>query len=582
MADTANVSRQSAGQEQTEIDLLQILYGVRRNWIALVLAMVIFGGLFGAYNYFFVTQLYSSTATIFILNTDTVVSLTDLQLSDKINGDYQLIIKGRAVANRVIENLELKMNYRQLQKMISVSNPSGTHALEITVKTSSADAAIAIVNEVMNVSIEEIHNVLDTTEPSVMDVGAAETVVKVDKGLLKYTMIGALLGAMLVVAIVAIKIIMDNTIKDEDDVEQHLGIATLSSIPYYEVTDVASKNKDVSFAREPGKKYVLPIVQEVNYDTNEAISTLRTNMLLSGYGKKVFMFTSMVPNEGKSFITYQLSRNIAEMKKKVVFLDCDIRNSVIRKKMGLKKKVSGVTEYLCGQAELADVVYGTDSETFDIIFTGATAPNPTDLFESERFEKLIQELRGLYDYVIIDTAPLGMVIDAAVIAKKSDGAIIVLEAGKDDYRNALHMKKQLEVTDVDIIGAVLNKINIGKNIYGYGYGYGRYGYGKYGYGKYGKYGKYGGYGYGYGPKNEKEDAKNSKAKKPAIDTKKTDAADTKKPTEVKKTPVADSGKTYAETKKIAPATVRKPADEVKKSVDAVRPPARTDMKDSDK
>ncbi|MCR5743023.1 MAG: polysaccharide biosynthesis tyrosine autokinase [Lachnospiraceae bacterium] len=531
-------------EEETEIDLLEILYAMRKNWLIILLSALLFAGVFGVYNYFFVTQLYSSTSTIFIINTDTVISVSDLQLSNQISGDYQLIIKGRAVANKVIENLELNMTYSQLQKLISVSNPDDTHAIQITVKTSSADAAVAIVNEVTNVSINEIHNVLDTTEPSIMDVGAAESVVVVDKGLKKYVAVGALLGIFLVVAILVIKIVMDNTIKSEDDVEKHLGLPTLSNVPYHEVTEVSPKDKEETFVRLPDKKYVRPIIQELNFDTNEALSTLRTNMILSGYDKKVFMFTSVIPNEGKSFITYQLARNIAEMKKKVVFLDCDIRNSVMRRKLGFKKKATGLSEYLCGQAEAADIVYGTDLEFFDMVFTGATAPNPTDLFEGDRFDSLVASLREAYDYVIIDTAPLGMVIDAAVIAKKSDAAVIILESGKDDYRNVSHLKKQLEVTDVDIIGVVLNKVNIGNNNYGYGR------YGKYGYGKYGKYGY--GYGYGYGQKNA-EKAKSSTSAKPDADTVKKPGTKTKSTDAVKK-----------------PSTVKKSADTVKKTTESVK------------
>jgi capsular exopolysaccharide synthesis family protein len=480
--------------DDDEIDLLEIFYVLKKKIWLILFVGVLFAAVFGTYNRFFVTQLYKSTATIFIMDSNSVISLSDLQLSNAINGDYQLIIKGREVANKVIQNLGLEMDYRQLQSLITVSNPTDTHAIEITATTDSPDAAVVIANEVTNVSIKEISDVLDVSEPRTMEMGAAEAVVTVDKGFVKYTVMGFLLGALLVIGIYVIKVIFDTTVKDEDDVEKYFALPTLSAVPYHTVTESTDKN-DVPFARVPDKKYVRPIHQELNFDTVEALSTLRTNMFLSGYDKKVFMFTSLAPDEGKSFISYQLARNIAEMKKKVIFVDCDTRNSVLRRGLGLKKKVFGVTEYLCGQAELKDVIYGTDTECFDFLFSGTSAPNPTDLYESERFANMVAALKQSYDYVIIDTAPLGMVIDAAIIAKHCDGTVIVAESGRDDYRAVGRIVRQLSVTNVDIVGVVLNKINLNKNNY-----YGHYGYGhEYGYG----------YGYGYGQ------TENDKGKKKA-------------------------------------------------------------------
>lgn len=511
MTDNVLGSNNGRSTDDEEIDLLEIFYVLKKKIWLILLSGVLFAAVFGTYNHFFVTQLYSSTATIFIIDNSSMISLSDLQLSSALNGDYQLIITGREVANKVIENLGLDMNYRQLQSLITVTNPTDTHAIKITATTDTPDAAVVIANEVTNVSIQQIKNILDVKEPSTMEMGAAEAVQVVDKGFTKYIALGFLLGALLVIGIYVIKIIFDTTVKDEDDVEKYFALPTLSAVPFHTVTENTDK-VDETFVHVPDKKYVRPIRQELNFDIVEALSTLRTNMFLSGYDKKVFMFTSLAPNEGKSFISYQLARNIAEMKKKVIFVDCDTRNSVLRRGLGLKKKVSGVTEYLCGQAELKDVIYGTDTECFDFLFTGSSAPNPTDLYESQRFEDMIDALRQSYDYVIIDTAPLGAVIDAAVIAKHCDGTVVVAESGKDDYRAVGRIIRQLSVTNVDILGVVLNKINLNKNSYygHYGYGYGH----NYGYG----------YGYGYGhTENEKEKKKaagkkEKSAKKTATDT----------------------------------------------------------------
>ena len=121
----------------------------------------------------------------------------------------------------------------------------------------------------------------------------------------------------------------------------------------------------------------------------------------------------------------------------------------------------------------------------DIIIAGPVSPNPTELLSGRLFEQLLQSERDNYDYIIVDAPPLGSVIDAAIIAKHIDGAIIVVESGAISYKLAQNVKSQLEKSECRILGVVLNKMDLEKNGY-YGSYYGKY-YGK----NYGNYGDYG-------------------------------------------------------------------------------------------
>ena len=139
-----------------------------------------------------------------------------------------------------------------------------------------------------------------------------------------------------------------------------------------------------------------------------------------------------------------------------------------------------------------------------IAMAGPASPNPTELLSGEIFQKMIKSLREVYEYIIIDTAPLGLVIDAAIIAKECDGAIIVVEAGKIKYRQAQNVRDQIANSGCDVLGVVLNKVEGKHHKY-----YNRYSR----YGKYGKYGKYGGY-YGHDDEDgEKSDKKKKKKEK---------------------------------------------------------------------
>lgn len=219
------------------------------------------------------------------------------------------------------------------------------------------------------------------------------------------------------------------------------------------------------------QKVVLTDIRKKDYFYEEAIKTLRTNIQFTGKNVKTIMFTSCFPNEGKSDVTFQLCQEIGNMGKRVLLIDADIRKSAYVSRYRIKQKVNGLSQYLSGQLAKEFLIYQTNFLNVDIIFAGPMAPNPSELLEEEAFRELLAEVRTHYDYIIIDTPPVGSVIDAAIIAKESDGAVLVIESERVSYKVAQKAMEQLEKTGCKILGAVLNKVNIEKNKY-----YGKYDY----------------------------------------------------------------------------------------------------------
>ncbi len=239
--------------------------------------------------------------------------------------------------------------------------------------------------------------------------------------------------------------------------------------------------------------------KKFNYSVREAFKTLRTNFLFCGDNIKTVLITSCVKNEGKSTISLELSKSLALSDKKVLLIDADLRKSVFATRYTINTdSVVGLSEYLSGQVQYNDIIYATQNENLHMIFAGAVPPNPVELLGSAKFDELIKSTREIYDYVIIDAAPLGAVIDASAISAFVDGAILVITANEISYRFAQDVKIQLEKSNCKVLGAILNRIPMKSGSYYNNYYrkyYGRYK--KYGYGKYGKYGKYESY-YGYG------------------------------------------------------------------------------------
>ena len=189
----------------------------------------------------------------------------------------------------------------------------------------------------------------------------------------------------------------------------------------------------------------------------ESLRTLRTNIQFCGDDMKVIMFTSSIPNEGKSTVTVNLARSLSESGKSVLVIDTDMRKSVLMGRLKAKatedKQVNGLSHYLSGQKALPDVVYLTQMPRFCMIFAGPSVPNPTEILDKKYFEDLITFARKNFDYVLIDCAPIGAAIDAAVVAKYCDGAVLVMAQGASDRRMVLEAKKQLEVAGVKLLGA---------------------------------------------------------------------------------------------------------------------------------
>lgn len=215
-------------------------------------------------------------------------------------------------------------------------------------------------------------------------------------------------------------------------------------------------------------------IKKLGYAMNEAYKVLRTNISFCGEDVRTIMITSSVENEGKTYVAFNLANAFAQDEKKVLFIDGDIRKSILLTWLGVDKETVGLSHYLSGKADMENIIYESDIPGLDIIFTGPSAPNPAELLGKEKFSRLLEQKRAEYDYIIIDCPPLGTVIDAAIVAAHCDGAVFVVESGALSYHLIQHVKCQLEKSGCRILGTVLNKVDVFEKGYKYGRYYSRY------------------------------------------------------------------------------------------------------------
>lgn len=244
------------------------------------------------------------------------------------------------------------------------------------------------------------------------------------------------------------------------------------------------------------KKIELKNMEKLDYARNEAYKSLRTNIRFCGDDIQTILLTSCTPNEGKSTVSFNLAKALADDGKKVLLIDSDMRKSVLASRLGATekdgKKIFGLSHFLTGQNEIGEVLCNTDVSGLYMIFAGPEVPNPTELLGNDYFMQLMDAAKKQFDYIIIDAPPLGSVIDAAILTPVCDGAIMVVECNAISYRMAQTIKKQLSQTGVRLLGAILNKVDLKKGSYyqGYYHGYGYYKKAYKGYKGYGSYEKY--------------------------------------------------------------------------------------------
>ena len=200
----------------------------------------------------------------------------------------------------------------------------------------------------------------------------------------------------------------------------------------------------------------------LDYASKESINTLCTNLSFAGDDTRVIMVTSTKAHEGKSFIAMNMTRAMAKLGYDVILVDMDLRRSQMVARYGARVKEGkgqGLAHYLAGRCSLDEIIYETNIAHASVIPIGHEVANSLTLLNSSRLEDMLKQLRKRYHYVIVDAPPVGIIVDAAEIAKSSDGTIFVVRYNETDRKSLLEAKQQIQRTGCRIIGAVLNDVD---------------------------------------------------------------------------------------------------------------------------
>lgn len=297
-------------------------------------------------------------------------------------------------------------------------------------------------------------------------------------------MIALVLGVGLPVGIIFLTSLTKFKIEGRGDVEKLTRLPIVGDVPL-----TGEKNGSIA------------VFENQNNLMSETFRNVRTNLqFMLENGQKVILVTSTVSGEGKSFISANLAISLSLLGKKVVIVGLDIRKPGLNKVFNISRKEQGITQYLSNpEKNLMDFVQASDvSKSLYILPGGTVPPNPTELLARDGLDKAIETLKKNFDYVILDTAPVGMVTDTLLIGRVADLSVYVCRADYTRKAEFTLINELAENNKLPNLCTVINGLDLQKKKYGYYYGYGKYG-------KYYGYGKRYGYGYGYGEHTVKEE-----------------------------------------------------------------------------
>ncbi len=209
------------------------------------------------------------------------------------------------------------------------------------------------------------------------------------------------------------------------------------------------------------KKAVIRCLADLDYSGAEALNTICSNLSFAGRDLKKIVMTSCTADDGKSFMAMHTMRNLAKRGRRVVLVDADLRRSYLVRKYDIETddEWRGLAHYLAGYCGIDDVLYETDLDGACIVPAGRDVTNPVPLLDTPYFATLLDQLVEQFDTVLVDAPPVGLVIDAAEIARSCDGVVFVVEYNKTRRRELMDAKHQMKQAGCPILGCVINKVS---------------------------------------------------------------------------------------------------------------------------
>lgn len=445
------------------MELRDLLTMVRTHWVAIVV-LAILGGLAAAAMSLTAEPSYRAQTTV-LVSVRTGDSITDLNqgssYAERQVQTYAEVARAPIVLEGVVDELDLPTTAGGLRSSVSASVQSTTALIDITVTRPSAEQAAAIANAVaegLAAAVADLSPAQVTGGPSVVITPISPAVAPgkpFAPDVPQNVMLGIALGLVLGLSWATLRTTLDTKVRDETDLRRVTPAPLLGTV-----------SMDPAAARKTPAVVAAPLSVRA-----EDYRQLRTNLQFvdAAHRPRSIVVTSSRGGEGKSVTTTNLALTLAESGVSVCLVDGDLRRPSVAAYLGLEGAV-GLTTVLIGQAELDDVLQDGGHPRLAVLTSGQIPPNPSEMLASEAMQALLTELTERYDVVLVDSAPLLPVTDAAVLSKTTDGVLLVVGSGIATRDQVAASLSKLETIGSRLLGVVLNRTSrtlAGRRVYGY-------------------------------------------------------------------------------------------------------------------
>ncbi|MFB3977988.1 polysaccharide biosynthesis tyrosine autokinase [Microbacterium proteolyticum] len=446
------------------VELSTYLRILHRNWI-LIVALTILGGA-GAYGYSVLqTPTYEANTQLYVSVRSDTSGVSELaqgtNFARQAVVSFVDVVDSAIVLDRVINDLDLDTTAQQLARWVEASSPTNSVIISINVSNTNAETAAAIANSVgMNFADVVVNGLekpegdaaslvrIETIEPALVPTAPSSPHTTVN------ILLGIVVGLGLGVAFAVLRSILDTRVHSLHDIEAATEAPVLGGI-----------------ALDPdARKRPLIVHADPRNPRAESFRSLRTNLQFIDVdgSSRSFVVTSAGPGEGKSTTTSNLAIALAETGARVALVDGDLRLPRVAEYMGLEGGV-GLTDVLIGRAELVDVLQQWGTGKLFVLTSGRTPPNPSELLGSQAMQRTLDALAEAFDYVLIDSPPLLLVTDAAVVSRFTSGVLIVAASGSTKKPALAAAVEKLEAIGSRLFGVIVTMLPAkGPDSYSYG------------------------------------------------------------------------------------------------------------------
>ena len=449
------------GSKIKSIEIGKILKELLKRWWVLVLSIAFFSVISYYVTVNLMTPIYRASSTVFIGREGAAqdnLTIADLTLGQRLAIDYRQLIMTGLVLEEVITRLPENFRNISVGRNLLISVVPDSRFIYISFDDPWPERATQFVNTLSEVLKEKSVLIFGVGNMHIIDY-ARIPFYPIRPNVLNNTILAGFLGFLLAAMLLSLRLVYYEPVQKQEDVENESGLPVIGIIP--RIKEQKSK----------AKQWNIESALTANPFLKESYRIVEANLTYMNIDKKfkVIMFTSALPGEGKTNSISSMAFILASSGKKVLLIDCDLRRGRIHSLFNINR-ISGLTNCLAQGADCTDNFASFSNLTnLSILTTGVLPPTPTDVLASIAFENFINDIKGQFDYVLIDTPPVLLFADAALISRVSDGIIMIAASGVTKKTDLTKTKTLLEKTGARIMGVLLTnaRISIERKYYSY-------------------------------------------------------------------------------------------------------------------